>query len=167
MQGNPYQPAAPAGVGMPGATPGGGGGGSYEFNHVENQTIEKTAKICRIYGILAMVMGVVAVIGIIVLVVVMFGLAAAASGGTIAAVQGALLATLIPIAMADFAVGFFYLNAAKAFKEVVDTAGNDVQHLMSAVGRLSKAFMIEAIATGIAMVIGFIIGVVNQVGAAS
>lgn len=164
MQGNPYQapaPAMPMGPPMGGGAGGRGGGSGYEFNASENQTIEKVGKICRLWGIIGLILGVVgllAVIGVLIFLVT----TAVSSGSSALVGPTALLGTLVPVVLVQLVIPFFYLNAGKSFTQVVTTTGNDMPHLMSASEKLGKAFLIEAIVALVAAVIGLVFGIVAQ-----
>jgi hypothetical protein len=113
--------------------------GEYEFKESENRIIGKAALWAKI---LAIVMFVEAVVEIL---------------NSMNAVSAGIYVT----------VGIFYLLGAKALKGVVDTAGNDVTLMMSALKKLGIAFLIRIIVTAItaAIIITLLIVIVAVVAA--
>lgn len=139
-----------------------GGVAAYEFSDYENQTIKSTAKFARIWGVISIVSGVL-------LLVLAFGIMALAAGmvaalGAKGLSTGALMASLGPLGLVNIVCGVFYLQSGGALHNVVDTQGQDVPLLMSAMQTLSRAFMIETIATILAFVVGFGWGIASRVG---
>ncbi len=58
-------------------------------------------------------------------------------------------------------VGVFFIKTAKALQLVVDTEGDDISHMMTAVKSLGSAFLVQLIVVALAFVIGMIFGVVS------
>jgi xanthine/uracil permease len=112
--------------------------GSYEFTDAENVSIERAATSSTIWAVCAMV-------GAVLL-------------GTLACTQffldnvrGAIL--VVPLFLVCAVAGWLYLDTGRALKAVVNTEGNDVELLMRALERMARAFRLEVIVTGIAVVI--------------
>jgi hypothetical protein len=122
---NPYnapQPQQGYGPGY-GAQPYGGGyGGGYEFNDQENAVISQAAFWARLLGIFLIITGAVALLN----------------------------CNVISFAL-DLAVGIAFLGGATSLTAVVNTQGNDVQHMMTALTKLGSAFKIRVIVTLIAV----------------
>jgi hypothetical protein len=124
--GNPYnapQQGYGAPPGYPGQQPYGGGyGGGYEFNQQENAVIAQAAFWARLLGIFLIVTGAVAMLN----------------------------CNIIQFAL-DLAVGIAFLGGATSLNAVVNTQGNDVMHLMTALTKLGSAFKIRVIVNLIAV----------------
>jgi hypothetical protein len=67
----------------------------------------------------------------------------------------------LPGALALIVVGALFIGAAGSFKQVTATQGNDVGHMMAAIGKLSTAAMLQIIAYIAAVLLGGIILVVG------
>lgn len=153
---NPYQPpgtieAGPAG--HPGV-----GQSQYEFDEVENYTIARAAKFAKVWGIFALIIGALLLIAIIGALVMSRDIAWE-MGVDPTMVMG-IIAGLSPLAIVNLIIGGLYIASGSALRAVVDTAGNDVPLMMSGLNRLGNAFRIEAIVTIVALVGGFILGLV-------
>jgi hypothetical protein len=124
--GNPYnapQPGYPAPPAYGGQQPYGGGyGGGYEFNQQENAVVAQAAFWARLLGIFLIITGAVAMLN----------------------------CNIIQFAL-DLAVGIAFLGGASSLNAVVNTQGNDVQHMMTALTKLGGAFKIRVIVTFIAV----------------
>jgi ABC-type spermidine/putrescine transport system permease subunit II len=127
--------STPAGTGQ-GGTP--LSEGQYEFNAEENMRIERAGASYSIWAVCAMV-------GALLL-------------GTLAGLQvylhnvrGAVL--VLPLFLVCAVAGWLYLGSGRALKQVVSTQGNDVELLMRALDRLSRAFRYEVIATIVALLV--------------
>ena len=123
---NPY--TAPGQYGPPAGTPPGNFGGpsgyDYEFNESENAVIGKSAYWARVLGILMIVTG-----------------------------AGSLIQCNVVTFGIDLAVGLTFLGAATSLNMVVNTQGNDIQHMMMALGKLRTAFKIRVIVVIVALVL--------------
>ena len=124
---NPYNAPQPQGYAGPpgyGGSPYGGGmpGGDYEFNHVENAVIAQAAFWARMLGIFLIITGVAALLNCN---VIGFGL--------------------------DLWIGISFLGGATALTAVVNTQGNDIFHMMTALTKLGTAFKIRVIVTLVAV----------------
>jgi hypothetical protein len=142
--GNPYnapQPGYPAPPAYGQQPYGGGYGGGYEFNQQENAVIAQAAFWARLLGIFLIVTGAVAMLN----------------------------CNIIQFAL-DLAVGIAFLGGATSLNAVVNTQGNDVQHMMTALTKLGGAFKIRVIVTFIAvglLAIGAVLVTVLLLGAAA
>ena len=142
---NPYNSPQPQqGYGGPpppyGAQYGGGGGG-YEFDQFQNQVIAQAAFWARLLGIFLIITGAVALLN----------------------------CNVISFAL-DLAVGLAFLGGATAFNAVVNTQGNDIMHLMTALDKIGRAFKIRVIVTFIAvglMALLMVLMVVLMIGSAA
>lgn len=124
-------------------TPGYGGAprlseGSYEFNGEENMRIERAGSSSSVWAMCAM-------IGAL-LLGILAGLQIYLKN-----VRGALL--VAPLFLMCAVAGWLYFGTGKALKEVVTTQGNDVELLMRALQRLTRAFRYEVITTIFALVL--------------
>jgi hypothetical protein len=90
---------------------------NYEFNESENILFSKLSKVMRIVGILFLALGILYIISGFVPFNIVFILQGAAYG----------------------VIGYSLVNAATAFKKIVDTEGNDIGNLMYAVKQLYTA----------------------------
>jgi len=144
-------------MGPPGmATPGGQAlsTGSYEFGPAEDAIITKAGRRARIWGIISVVGGVLTLGAGIVLVALASSLPAPLN-----AAGPGIGVGLLPLALANLVGAFFYFQSGQSLESVATTQGNDIEHMMQGLNKLSKAFMIEAILTIIAIVVGFGLGV--------
>lgn len=140
-----YGPPPPGAYGQPppgfGAPPGmgfAGGFGSYEFNDLENSIIGKTAGRARTWGIISIVLGVLNVLL-----------------GFLFFVSPGLLVNLVS-GIVSIVVGVTFLGAGNSLRSVVDTQGNDLQHMMQAMEKLASAFTVQIVAA----IVGFILGAI-------
>jgi len=138
---NPYQPP---------------GGSEYEFDEAENRVIAKTAKLARLWGVFALIVGglLLVAIGVVIAMAQRLAYELNVDYRTITGIA----AGLAPLVIVDLVVGGLYIASGSSLQAVIDTAGDDVQHLMRGVNRLGNAFRIEAIVTAVALVGGFILG---------
>ncbi|WP_421657012.1 DUF5362 family protein [Leptothermofonsia sp. ETS-13] len=97
---------------------------AYEFNDSQNGLIKDLSQKMRFVGYFSMVVGILAIIG---------GLFAFTRGGLSSLIQGVIA----------IVIGLWTLNAANAFKLIVDTQGNDVENLMGALGELRKLYTLQ------------------------
>jgi uncharacterized membrane protein YidH (DUF202 family) len=150
MQHNPYTAPVGAPMGQPLAT------GQYEFTSLEEQQISQTGTRARIWGFIAIALGVVICIFAAVI------LAAGVSlPGPLAAVAATAAIALGPMGVVYFVIGWFYISAGARLAAVAQTQGNDVEHLMQGLDKMASAIRIEVILTIVGFVIGFVLGVVN------
>jgi hypothetical protein len=112
----------------------------YEFSDGENVTISRAARLGLVWGIASIVIGGLACLaGMVALTASAIGLVHMLTGGT------------------SIAIGIIFVGVAKSLREVVDTEGNDVDHMMAAIHKLGTAFLVQIILTGVAFFLGFII----------
>ena len=146
------QPPAPAGYGQPPPGPGGfgapapmgypgGGFGTYEFNELENGIIGKTAGRAHTWGIISIVVDALNTLV-----------------GFLFIVSPSLLVNLVT-GIVSIVVGVTFLGAGNSLQNVVQTQGNDMEHMMQAMQKMSSAFMVQIITT----IVGFILGAIVMV----
>ncbi len=97
---------------------------SYEFDESQNGLIKDLAKKMQFVGYFSMT------IGSLVFLVGLLTLAKGSLGTIISGVVGII-------------VGIWTLDAAKAFRLIVDTQGNDIENLMGALGELRKFYTLQ------------------------
>ncbi|MDA0330019.1 MAG: hypothetical protein O2958_13565 [Gemmatimonadetes bacterium] len=110
---------------------------SYEFSATENEIIRKAGSRTKIWGILTLAGGILTAL---------MGLAAAMSGETFGIVAGVIYALL---ALIPIIIGRSFMEAGNALGAAVTTAGSDIDHLMTALTGLSKAFIIQIVAAAV------------------
>ncbi len=111
----------------------------YEFDNSQNQVIEQLAHKMRFCGIFLIIVGVIiALPGVLTLsgILIMPGIALPGLTLLIAAMY--FLNALFYIV-----VGMWTVKAASSFKLIVDTTGNDISHLMNALGELKKLYTLQ------------------------
>ncbi len=116
--------------------------GHYEFTPAQNEILKKAATWTGLYAWIMIVAGGLMALG---------GLLS----GEASAAIGALVAAAI-----YFMIGLNFRGAATSMKAVVQTAGNDIDHLMTALDKLGSAFKVM----GILFLIGVILFVVAILG---
>ena len=112
---------------------------NYEFTSTENEKIGQLAGRMKFVGITFVVFACLAAVAIF----------AGEIGGLIRGIF-------------YLVVGIWTLSAAKSFRRIVDTQGNDIEHLMEAVGNLRKLYTLQMVLVIVAivlMVIGIILGI--------
>lgn len=131
---NPYGGGAPAmGGAMPGAY------GTYEFNDAENSVIDKAAGRAKLWGIISTTIGALQVLG------------------SCGAVAQPSLGTWLPTGIVAIVVGVTFIGVGNSLKNVVQTQGNDMMHMMQALQKMSTAFTIEIACA----IIGFVLAVLG------
>ena len=130
---NPY--GAPQG--MPGMM--GGSFGNYEFNEMENQIVDKTASRAKLWGIISIVVG---------------SLNCVSSCGGFAKAD---LFLNLPTGIVGIIVGVAFLGVGNSLKQVVQTQGNDLMHMMQALQKMSSAFMVQIVCTIAGWVLGALV----------
>ena len=122
----------------PGAAYGGAGMmnyGNYEFSDMENQIIDKAAGRARTWGIISIVLGALQLLG------------------TLGAVANPGFIVYLPQGIIAIIIGTTFLGAGNSLKAVVETQGNDIPHMMTAVQKLGSAFFIQIVVTIIGVVL--------------
>lgn len=137
MNQGPYNPygapmppsGGPPGYGGPppgygGGGYGGGGGQQYEFSDAENAVIASCSFWAKLLGIFEIVTGAAALLNCN---IITFGI--------------------------NLFIGIFLLGGASALSAVVNTQGNDIGNMMTALQKLGSAFKTRVIVTIVAVVI--------------
>ncbi len=123
-----------------------GGFGNYEFNDQENAIIAKAAGRARLWGIISIIIGALYTI----------------SGFFFFLSPGLL--TNFASGIKDIIVGIVFLGVAGSLTSVVQTQGNDVQHMMQALDKLSTSLMVQIIVTIVGVILGaLLMGIVALV----
>jgi hypothetical protein len=120
-----------------GGPAGGGGYGSYEFNDLENQIIDKTAARAKLWGIFSTTLGVLQLFG------------------SCGAIASPMMAGYFPAGVIAIIIGVTFIGVSNSLKMVVQTQGNDVGHMMQALQKMGSAFLVQIVCT----VIGFVLAV--------
>ncbi len=110
----------------------------YEFGHAENLVIGSAANRARVFGILCAISGVLEVL--------------AAIANLTGLMQGNVAAFLAPAGVFNIVLGVLLTRASTSLSKVVTTAGRDVTLMMDALENLSKAFLIQIVASVLLMV---------------
>lgn len=118
---------------------------SHEFGPRENQIIGTAGKWIGYWSWIAIVSGVLMIIG-----------------GVLDSED--LIAGLI-MGGVYIGVGVYFRGAASAMSDVVSTAGNDVQHLMTALDKLSSAFKVMVLLVFIGALMALVAGIILAMGA--
>lgn len=109
--------------------------GHYEFNALENSIIDKTARRAKLWGTISLVVGVLQVLS------------------SCAAVANPGLASQFPSGVIAIVVGIAFMGVGTSLKNVVQTQGNDVGHMMHAMEKLGNAFMVQIVCTIVGIVL--------------
>jgi hypothetical protein len=112
----------------------------YEFGAAENVRIGQAASWTRAAGIVDIVFAVLGLVG---------GILSMKSSG--AQAIGMLVGAAIYLA-----VGMSLLSAAGSFSAVVETEGNDMPNMLTALSKLKTAFKIQVILVLVAVVLGLL-----------
>jgi hypothetical protein len=119
----PIEELAPA---TPREATSGAGRGAYEFSPEQNEVIASLASNMKIVGVISFFGG-----GLLVVA----GSVLSAKGGGSALVQGALA----------LVVGGLTVHAAGAFRHIVDSRGDDIDHMMTALRALRTLYRLQVI----------------------
>ena len=119
------------------------GPGNCEFSETENAVVSKTARWTKLWGWLWLM------------------------GGTLTVILGVMtlpegLANII-IGAVYLLIGWFFKGAGESLKAVVETSGNDIAHLMTALEKLGSVFKTTMIITLVGIVLTVVVGVVASV----
>ncbi len=130
---------------------GGSGTGvrEYEFDAAENEVIGGLASAMRFVGVVFIVLGILESLGG---VVVGVNLAAMIRLG-----QGVLL----------IVIGGWLIGGAGSFRDVVNTEGNDISHMMAALRKLRSVFTLQAWVLGIAIALSIVLIILVFMSASS
>jgi len=114
---------------------------AYEFSAQENETIQVLATRMKFVGIFNIVIG------------VLYG----ASGLVFLLVQPLALLLYLPVVGMLVLVGLWTNSASSSFKMIVQTEGQDIMHLMSALGQMRKLYNLQfwLLVVGLALVVIF------------
>jgi hypothetical protein len=112
---------------------------SYEFSAEESKTIGRTATYARWWGILSMVIASVQV-----------------TVGIVAMREMGPGVVQLPTGIAQAIVGIVFIQAAGSLRAVVQTEGNDVEHMLAALRELGVAFLVQLVTVAV----GFLASVV-------
>jgi len=126
----------------------------YEFTDAQNMTFNVLASRMKFLGVLNMVFAVC--IGL-------FAILALFSSPLTIVVSGPQVAMLVVL-------GLWMMNASSSFRMIVDTRGQDISHLMTAMEALRKLYNLQfwlTIAVLVVFVIGFILAISMGVFAAA
>ena len=104
--------------------------GSYEFSNTENATIFDLVGKMRFVGMFLIIAGLLACVTVV-------------QGH-----YGGLVSGLINIV-----IGFYTRSAAERFAKIVKTEGDDIRHLMDALGELLKIYRLQMILILVAIVL--------------
>lgn len=121
-----------------------GGYGNYEFNDMENAVIAKAAGRARMWGIISIVIGALYTLS-----------------GFFFFLSPTLL-TNFASGIKDIIVGIVFLGVAGSLTSVVQTQGNDVQHMMQALDKLSTSLMVQIIVTIVGVILGALLMVLGM-----
>lgn len=121
----------------------GSGAGFYEFNDTENQKVNKLAGRLMTAGIMQIIFGAVSLIG-----------------NWFLGVTNGVLG--IPGAIAMIIIGALFASAASSFKNISNTQGNDMGHLMAAMDKLAMASLVQIVGYILAAAL-FVIGIILAV----
>jgi hypothetical protein len=140
MPPNPYgAPMAQPGFGMQQY-------GSYEFNDLENGIIDKCAGRAKLWGWISAVLGGFQLLG-----------------GGCGAFANPSLVVYAPYGIVMLIVGISFIGVGNSLRAVVETQGNDVGHMMSAMEKLGGAFLIQSIAYIVMIVLAIAIAALLMV----
>lgn len=121
----PMNPMGPQGPQYPPyQQPMGAGGYGYEFDAVQNATISSTSLWARILGIALIIVGAASLINCNIIQFIL-----------------------------NLVIGIYFLSGASSLGMVVNTQGNDIAHMMTAIEKLGTAFKIRVIFTIVAVVL--------------
>lgn len=121
----------PQGMGYPGA-----GYGQYEFNDYENSIVAKTAGRARLWGIISIVIGALYTLS-----------------GFLFFLSPGLITNFVT-GIIGIVIGVVFLGVGSSLNSVVSSQGNDVEHMMNALNKMSTAFMIQIITTIVGVILG-------------
>lgn len=129
--------------------------GHYEFTEEENRMIAQTGARATLWGFVAIVTGVLALVGLIVSLVFKNELI---SHGLQANYVTVFVVSLVPIVLTHLVISTLYIGVGKSLRTVVQTQGNDVEHLMQSLDKLGTVFLIEFAIGMLAVVISAGVG---------
>lgn len=113
----------------------------YEFGPREDAVIGRTARWVTWWGWIAIAAGILMIVG---------GLMSLHTGGVAQLIMGGVY----------ILIGVFFRAAGKALGRVVETSGDDVAHLMEALGSLTSAFKVQVILVVVGVVLALATAVI-------
>jgi hypothetical protein len=117
----------------------------YEFKEAENIVIGGCGGRARVWGVLCVVAGAVQLVASLLNIV---GL-----------IQGNGAIFMLPAGVFNVVLGVYFTRAGGALKNVVSTQGNDITLMMNALRNLSRALLVQIVATAvfIMLVVGIMV----------
>lgn len=100
-------------------------GNGYEFTGEQNRVIRSLARKMQAVGIFMLVLG------------------ALALAGFVASLFGTPAGVWIPVAVFFALIGVWTVRAGREFRQVVETEGSDISHLMTALTELKKFYTLN------------------------
>jgi hypothetical protein len=117
--------------GLPPAPPRQDVTGAYEFTPAQNEVIRGLAWNMRVVGVVMLVAGGLGLLT-----------------GVVSRDVGVLVQGILALV-----IGGFTLQASGAFRQIVETRGNDIAYLMEALGAIRRLYTLQVILLGIAVVV--------------
>lgn len=111
----------------------------YEFTDVQNATIERAARWIGFWSWIAIVTGFLT--------------------GIVPVLTGENMVGGIVTAVVYVLIGMYFRDSAASMRSVVETEGDDIPHLMSAVDKLASAFKVMGVLVILAVVVGLVAGI--------
>ena len=124
-------------------------GPSYEFDDAQNATFAGLAGAMLFVGVALLLLGTIVGCGVVV-----FARLTLAGG-----------AVLMPLAIALAVIGAQMVQAARRFRRIVTTRGNDISNLMEALDEMAAAYRVQRwlwLTVSMAIIIALIAAVVAQ-----
>ena len=125
-------------------------GGPYEFTEDQNRIIGSVGSTMRMVGIVLLVLGGLQIVA---------GFLGIINGGD------ARLTAVLPQGILGLVIGSFTKSAGTAFSRIVSTKGNDIGHLMNALGALRSLYRLQVIllvlAAGVILIVAALVLVVK------
>ena len=116
------------------------GSGTYEFSEIENAVVSKTARWTKFWGWLWILGGVLMVaLGV-----------SALPAGAVNMVFGAVY----------LVIGWYFKGAGESLQAVVETSGDDIGHLMTALEKLGSVFKTTMVFTLVGIVLAVVAGII-------
>jgi hypothetical protein len=132
--------------------------GRYEFTPAENTVIARAAKLARAWGIIAVaggaLVGLMVVAGVVAILIYSPRFPVATTAVILSLV---LVAVIGPIAVVNVITGRYYIASGRSLQDVVETSGNDVAHLMTALDKVAGAFRLEVIFIAVTFALGILL----------
>jgi hypothetical protein len=110
---------------------------AHEFSEEQNKTIASLASCMGAVGVFLLIIGAIQLV---------VGVSAITQGGVRTLIEGLL----------SLVIGGFTQKAAGAFRQIVNSTGNDLGYLMSALGTLRDLYRLQVVALVAAMAIALL-----------